>query len=77
MTFTAAAVNLENRQEGEASDRPPGSRGAEAARILIRMITGRPLEACASLFARYGDAPDPPSLIAEAGRVPTPFGKMV
>jgi cytochrome P450 len=37
------------------NDRPPGPRGAEAARTLGRMVAGRPLEACASLFARYGD----------------------
>jgi len=37
------------------SDRPPGPRGAEAARTLARIMTGRPLEARAVLFARYGD----------------------
>src|SRR5215472_2559647 len=35
--------------------RPPGPRGADAVRTLARLVTGRPLEACASLFARYGD----------------------
>jgi len=43
--------------------RPPGPRGADAARTLARLVTGRPLEACASLFARYGDTvylPVPP-----------------
>jgi cytochrome P450 len=35
--------------------RPPGPRGAEAAGTLARMASGRPLEACAGLFARYGD----------------------
>src|SRR5512146_103823 len=33
--------------------RPPGPRGAEAARTLARMVTGRPLEACTALAARY------------------------
>jgi cytochrome P450 len=55
MTSEAVAVNFENRREGGTGDRPPGPRGAEAARILARMVTGRPLEACAALFARYGD----------------------
>ena len=35
--------------------RPPGPRGAQAATALARMASGRPLEACAGLFARYGD----------------------
>ena len=35
--------------------RPPGPRGAEAVGTLARMASGRPLEACAGLFARYGD----------------------
>jgi cytochrome P450 len=42
---------------------PPGPRGADAARTLARLVTGRPLEACTSLFARYGDTvyvPVPP-----------------
>ncbi len=34
---------------------PPGPRGADAVRTLVRMASGRPLEACAGLFARYGD----------------------
>ena len=55
MTSAAVAVNLGNRQEGGTSGRPPGPRGAEAARTLTRMVTGRPLEACAALFARYRD----------------------
>jgi cytochrome P450 len=35
--------------------RPPGPRGAEAAGTLARFVTGRPLQACTALFARYGD----------------------
>lgn len=35
--------------------RPPGPRGASAARALARIVTGRPLETCAGLCARYGD----------------------
>jgi cytochrome P450 len=35
--------------------RPPGPRGAEAVGTLARMASGRPLETCAGLFARYGD----------------------
>lgn len=35
--------------------RPPGPRGADAVRTLARLATGRPLEACTGLFARYGD----------------------
>jgi cytochrome P450 len=35
--------------------RPPGPRGAAAVRTLARIVTGRPLETCAGLFARYGD----------------------
>ena len=35
--------------------RPPGPRGADAAGTLARFVTGRPLEACIGLFARYGD----------------------
>ena len=37
------------------TDRPPGPRGAEAVATLARMASGRPLEACADLLARYGD----------------------
>src|SRR5258708_5293880 len=33
----------------------PGPRGADAVRTLARFVTGRPLEACIGLFARYGD----------------------
>lgn len=64
MTSEAAAACFEDlpempparaRREGGTSDRPPGPRGAEAARTLGRMVTGRPLESCAALFARYGD----------------------
>lgn len=32
----------------------------EAAGTLARMASGRPLEACAALFARYGDTVYPP-----------------
>jgi cytochrome P450 len=39
----------------DAGSRPPGPRGAGAARALARIVTGRPLETCAGLFARYGD----------------------
>ncbi len=39
----------------EGSPRPPGPRGAEAARALARIVAGRPLEACTALAARYGD----------------------
>jgi cytochrome P450 len=35
--------------------RPPGPRGAQAVATLARMASGRPLEASAVLFARYGD----------------------
>jgi cytochrome P450 len=35
--------------------RPPGPRGSDAVRTLARLVTGRPLEACTGLFARYGD----------------------
>jgi cytochrome P450 len=35
--------------------RPPGPRGAHAARVLARIAAGQPLQACTSLFARYGD----------------------
>jgi hypothetical protein len=34
---------------------PPGPRGADVARMLARLATGRPLEACTAMFARYGD----------------------
>ena len=40
---------------GGARYRPPGPRGAQAAGVLARMGSGRPLEASAGLFARYGD----------------------
>ncbi|MGH3198742.1 MAG: hypothetical protein ACRDNT_23115 [Streptosporangiaceae bacterium] len=40
---------------GRDTARPPGPRGAEAVRTLARFAAGRPLEACADLFARYGD----------------------
>jgi cytochrome P450 len=36
-------------------NRPPGPRGADAVRALARVVSGRPLEACTGLFARYGD----------------------
>ena len=48
---------------GRGIARPPGPRGADAARTLARFVSGRPLEACAGLFARYGDTvylPVPP-----------------
>jgi hypothetical protein len=35
--------------------RPPGPQGADAVRTLARIVSGRPLEACTGLFARYGD----------------------
>jgi cytochrome P450 len=50
-------------RRGRGIARPPGPRGAEAARTLARFASGRPLEACAGLFARYGDTvylPVPP-----------------
>jgi hypothetical protein len=34
---------------------PPGPRGTRAARTLARLATGRPLETCIGLSARYGD----------------------
>ena len=46
---------IEAARAARTSVRPPGPRGAEAARTLARMVTGRPLEACAALSARYGD----------------------
>jgi cytochrome P450 len=42
-------------QASRATVRPPGPRGGDAVRTLARFVTGRPLEACTSLFARYGD----------------------
>src|SRR5579863_7979714 len=44
-----------NDRSGPDGARPPGPRGAAAVRGLGRIVTGRPLEACAGLFARYGD----------------------
>ena len=44
-----------NRRVGRDIARPPGPRGTEAAGTLARMASGRPLEACDALFARYGD----------------------
>ena len=44
-----------NRRVGRDAARPPGPRGAEAVSALARMANGRPLEARAWLFARYGD----------------------
>jgi cytochrome P450 len=35
--------------------RPPGPRGTGAVRTLARFASGRPLETCTGLFARYGD----------------------
>ena len=43
--------------------RPPGPRGAQAAKVLAKFAAGRPLQACTWLFARYGDTvyvPAPP-----------------
>src|SRR5215471_9043485 len=48
-------MTTRNRRVGRDTARPPGPRGAEAVGALARMASGRPLEACASLFARYGD----------------------
>jgi len=48
-------MTTRNRRVGRDTARPPGPRGAEAAGTLARIASGRPLEACASLFARYGD----------------------
>jgi cytochrome P450 len=42
-------------QTARDAARPPGPRGGDAVRTLARFVTGRPLEASASLFARYGD----------------------
>ncbi len=36
-------------------NQPPGPRGTDAVRAFAQVITGRPLEACTGLFARYGD----------------------
>lgn len=44
-----------NDRSGPDGARPPGPRGAAAVRRLGRIVTGRPLETCAGLFARYGD----------------------
>src|SRR5215469_18795324 len=41
--------------DGDDAVRPPGPRGTDAVRTLARLMTGRPLEACNDLFARYGD----------------------
>jgi hypothetical protein len=35
--------------------RPPGPRGAQAAKVLAQFAAGRPLRACTRLSARYGD----------------------
>lgn len=40
---------------GRSSVRPPGPDGTDAARALVRFVTGRPLAACIDLFAQYGD----------------------
>ena len=36
-------------------NQPPRPRGTDAVRAFAQVITGRPLEACTGLFARYGD----------------------
>ena len=51
--MTAELVRLDRTSLGAA--RPPGPRGADAARALGRIVSGRPLEACTAMFARYGD----------------------
>jgi cytochrome P450 len=48
-------MTARTRRVDRDTARPPGPRGAEAAGTLARMASGRPLEACAGLFARYGD----------------------
>jgi cytochrome P450 len=48
-------VTTRTRRVDRDAARPPGPRGAEAAGTLARMASGRPLEACAGLFERYGD----------------------
>jgi cytochrome P450 len=48
-------MTTRNRRVGSDIARPPGPRGTEAAGTLALMASGRPLEACAGLFARYGD----------------------
>ena len=51
--MTAELVRLDRTSRGAA--RPPGPRGADAARTLGRIVSGQPLEACTAMFARYGD----------------------
>ena len=56
-------MTARNRRVGRDTARPPGPRGMDAAGTLARMASGRPLEACVALFARYGDTvylPVPP-----------------
>src|SRR5215470_1617454 len=48
-------VTRRHRHDSDDAPRPPGPRGADAVRTLARLVTGRPLEACIGLFARYGD----------------------
>ena len=48
-------VTRRHRHDSDDAPRPPGPRGADALRTLACFATGRPLEACAGLFARYGD----------------------
>jgi cytochrome P450 len=48
-------ATLPRGQAGGDTARPPGPRGGNAVRTLARFAAGRPLEAAASLFARYGD----------------------
>src|SRR5215470_15068631 len=51
--MTAGHVRRDRTSRGAA--RPPGPRGAAAARTLARIVSGQPLEACTAMFARYGD----------------------
>jgi len=48
-------MTTRTRRVDRDTARPPGPRGAEAVGTLARVASGRPLEACAGLFARYGD----------------------
>ncbi|HEX6527293.1 MAG TPA: cytochrome P450 [Streptosporangiaceae bacterium] len=48
-------MTARNRRVGHDIARPSGPRGMDAVGTLARMASGQPLEACAALFARYGD----------------------
>jgi cytochrome P450 len=48
-------VSLVDTSTASSRTRPPGPRGPQAVAALARMASGRPLETCAALFARYGD----------------------